>query len=298
MSINQLGRINFPALDVFDWQAADFETFQQYLEAYFKEIAAANWGTGVAYGGALSVSSGLVVAVSKLLASFSTGQLVTMDASTIPVGTADPTNLRIDRIELGFALTNNTNRNNAATIPVSVVFDKQVIATLYVNAGTPAGSPTAPATTAGRISLGTVTVNATQTLLTAASFDMSEVSRDIARKLVSSENSASLSNNQSSFANVQGLKLNSTITRVALIKGYVYLVTGSNEALYRVTLDCQSKPVAGTWTVDASIEGPDVSAFPGLEFTIQNTGQVQYKTPNISGSSYVGLFKWQFAPIS
>lgn len=296
MSINQLGRINFAALDNFDWQATDFETFQSYIEAYFKEIATANWGTGVAYGGLLSVSSGLVVAVTKLLASFSTGQLVTMDASTIPVGTADPTNPRIDRIELGFALTNNTNRNNAAS--VSVVFDKLVVATLYVNPGTPAGSPTAPATTAGRISLGTVTVNATQTLLTAASFDMSESARDIARKLSASENSASLSNNQSAFANIVGLKLSSAITRRATIKGYVYLVTASNEALYDVTLECRSKPVAGTWTCDATIDGPDVSTFPGLEFTIQNTGQVQYKTPNIAGSGYAGLFKWNFAPIS
>lgn len=291
MSINKLGRINFPSLDDYTWKAADFEVDQEYLEAYLFEIVSANWGAGLVYGGGISLSSGLTISVAKLLAIFSTNQPVTMDVATISVGAADPTNPRIDRIELGFSLVNNSNVVNVDG--VTQVFDKVVTAQLFVNPGTPAGSPVAPSLTAGRISLGLVTVNATQTLLTSASFDQSELARTISRKAEPSEVTASLANNQSAFADVKDLQLNSAITRRETIKGYVYLVTGSNELMVGVTLEAQFKPVAATWALDVTFSGPDISAADGLDFQILSTGKVQYKTPNVAGSSFVGSFKYR-----
>src|SRR5258708_25489524 len=108
MAINQLGRINGAGIDLYDWQASDFDSLQAYFENYIKEIATAAYGSGILYGGVLSVQSGLIVAVTKLLANF-TSQLVTFDANTITLDAADPTNPRIDRIELAFALVNHNS---------------------------------------------------------------------------------------------------------------------------------------------------------------------------------------------
>lgn len=291
MAINQIGRISFSTLDRYTWQAANFETFQEYLEAYFKEIGTAGWGSGIIYGGVISVSSGLTVAVSKLLALFSGAQFVTFDAATIALSAADVTNPRIDRIELGFALTANTTVNNVDGVPVT--FDDKYLATLYVNKGTAAGSPTAPAITAGRLSLGLISVAANQTILVAANFDQSETARDFARKVDSSENSFSLVNNQSSFVAVQNLKLNKLITTKATIEGYVYLATASTDVLYDVTLKARYKAVAAAWYLDVILGGQDVGVVEGMDFSIDSTGQINYKTPNVSGSGFSGTFKWR-----
>lgn len=281
MSINQLGRINFPDLHVYNWRADDFEALQVYLESYFKEFASGLWSDGIIYGGQVSVQAGLSLSISKLLAKFG-GQLVTMEADTIDLDAADADHPRIDRIELELVQTNGTTVKNV--IKEDKVLDKLFTGVLHVNKGVASIAPAAPATTAGRRSLGLISVAATQAALLASDIDQSDVARDLARRVDPSVRSALIANNQAAFAPIKDLRCNSTLGKVWRIWGNIFRQTDDASLVASASLIAIFR--GGEWgLVKADIDGDDV----GIEFDIDETsGQIELKSSDMAGDHYTG----------
>lgn len=158
--MNQQGQIAFPNLNNVTWTAAEFELFQTYLQAFQEELMADQRTTGVLFGGQISLVAGLEIAIAAGAALFSNGLMVTWADQNLTLATADPSNPRIDRVELAYSLVNNSSVLNNNSPPVSVVLDQLYEALPFDHEGTPAGSPAAPGTTSGNISIGLITVPA------------------------------------------------------------------------------------------------------------------------------------------
>lgn len=160
--------------DINQMQLAAAQSMQDdVLYRFFGQPSAAVFGSDltVSYVGALA--SSIAAGVGFFYDSAQTGNSPKLRmikaAAAIPVThtAADPTNPRIDRICLApnFAVTGTASRyiKSGGTGPITlstVSKTKEMTYTLQVVAGTPAGSPSAPATPAGYISLATVTVSA------------------------------------------------------------------------------------------------------------------------------------------
>jgi len=163
MSIRQLGKINWPALGLYTVQASDMDLGQTYLKSFADEQINAIRTSGLIYGGQITTVSALTIKIAKGAALMPSGQLVTWDDTNITLQTADPSNPRIDRIELALSTANNSNVVN--TLNQTVVLDQIYSAALTANKGTAAGSPVANALTSGSVSLGLITVTAGETVL-------------------------------------------------------------------------------------------------------------------------------------
>lgn len=158
-----LGKGNYQNLGPYTLLNADMELFQTYMVSNFKERLLAERSKGVLYGCRATVVSALTVNISAGLVLMPDGQLVTVPSSNITLSTADPTNPRIDRIEVGYTATDGASVVDVNNVPR--VLDIQYIPALAKLTGTPAGSPTAPAATGSKVSLALVSVAATQTVL-------------------------------------------------------------------------------------------------------------------------------------
>jgi hypothetical protein len=322
MAINQLGRINFADLARYLFKSADAGLLQTYMEAYFKELSLGLRTPGIVYGGKVTVASGLTLNISRGLAVFSDGQLIAWDDHQVTLSAADPSNPRIDRVELGYSLTNGSTVANIDLLPV--ILDKRYTEASTPNAGTPAGSPVAPALTAGKFSLATVNVAAAQTILTSndisqvpatafsfsagkfgdsnhlirynPSTDILEVTNDGGTSwyplLVEPSllQSFTLANNQAT-TNVTGLILDKTKRQSALIACEVHRKTSTTEAIAVGFLKCIYRALTDTWDIADELSGDD----HGVTFTIDpTTGQVKYATTNYSsGTGYTGTLKYR-----
>jgi hypothetical protein len=102
---------------------------------------------------------------------------------------------------------------------------------------------------------------------------------------------ASISNNQSAATNVAGLFFNTASVRGAIVEYTIYRNTtgiGATELVETGSMCLGYKSVAGTWTL--SILG---GGGAGVTFSVLNTGQVQYTSTDITGSSYSGTIKFR-----
>lgn len=102
---------------------------------------------------------------------------------------------------------------------------------------------------------------------------------------------ATISNNQSSATNIAGLFFNTASVRGAIVEYTIYRNTtgiGATELIETGSMYLGYKSVAGTWTL--SILG---TGGAGVTFSVLNTGQVQYTSTNITGSSYSGTIKFR-----
>jgi hypothetical protein len=88
--------------------------------------------------------------------------------------------------------------------------------------------------------------------------------------------SFSTTNNQSSFANVTGLSFSNSVTRSAFVM-YSITIDATTDLFEEGTLELLQK--SSSWSIVRQSIGDDT----GIEFSITSSGQVQYKSSNISG---------------
>jgi hypothetical protein len=177
----QQGKMNWAGLFAYDIQPADMELFQSYMLGHSKDVLLGSRTKGLIFGGKLTVQNGLSLSVSAGLAVMPDGQLVNFPTQSFTLDAADPSNARIDRIELMSTLTNNTSVLDINS--QSKTLDFLYVATPSVVKGTPATIPTTPVATSNKISLGFVTITAGQAALVAgnisqvvdAGFDTSSI---------------------------------------------------------------------------------------------------------------------------
>lgn len=157
------GKMNWAGLLDYTVQPSDMELFQTYVKDFFKQYVGSARSKGILAGGQVTVVAGLQVSISAGVALMPDGQLLNFPTSLVTLNAADPTNPRIDRIELSYSLVNNT-------AVVGVLAQPLVLDQLYTPAflpltGTPAGTPVATVATSTKLSIALVQVSAGQTTL-------------------------------------------------------------------------------------------------------------------------------------
>lgn len=100
-----------------------------------------------------------------------------------------------------------------------------------------------------------------------------------------------LLNNQSVFQNVTGLNLDKAKYKSAKYAVDIHLKTDTEERSAMGELTIITLPGANTCKAFLNLDGDDME----VVIDVSNTGQVQYKTPNISGSNFTG--KLRYSPI-
>lgn len=314
-----LGKLNFGSLARYLIKAADLNTWQTYIEDNLKELIIGNRSYGVIYGCEVSVVSGLTVQISAGLVLFSNNVLVAVAAQQITLDAADVSNPRLDRIELAYTLENGTSVTNIDGN--SVVLDKIHTATIQKNAGTPAGSPSAPGLTAGRLSLAVVTVGTGVTNLNSGNISSTEdtyrslsyfrfgpagtqkfgfrngrmeVTEDgsnwypVTRRRYD-DKSISLVNNQSALA-ISGMSFDAASFIAVSADVFISIKTDSVETVESGQLLLVYKPTTAAWDVVFNSNFDDA----GLTFSIDTTlgvGQLKYATTNVAGANYVGKLR-------
>lgn len=97
-----------------------------------------------------------------------------------------------------------------------------------------------------------------------------------------------VANNQSAAANVNGLTFDVGTIRSAIVTYSVYRSTSLSEKGETGFLLLTYLTTANAWTV-ARYTNSDA----GMIFSVTDTGQVQFTSDNMSGTSYVGKMKFQ-----
>lgn len=99
--------------------------------------------------------------------------------------------------------------------------------------------------------------------------------------------SFTIANNQTSFTNILGLGFDTSTVRAANITYSVYRTTNSNNAAETGTIQVVYNSAAASWEINREFAGD-----AGITFQITAGGLLQYKSSNISGSSYSGVIKF------
>ena len=152
------GKLAWSGLLDVDVLPSHMDLFQTYGSARLLAFLAATRTPGIISGGTISVVAGMQIQVSAGLALMPDGTIVQFDPVTATLAASDPSNPRIDRIELTYAATNNQTvlDVNSQTKTLDIL----IVGSLNVVKGTAAATPVIPNSTAANISLGQVTVPA------------------------------------------------------------------------------------------------------------------------------------------
>lgn len=102
------------------------------------------------------------------------------------------------------------------------------------------------------------------------------------------QTSFSIANNISSYTNVNGLIFSNSTVRAAFVEYSIYRTTNSNELAQSGTLEMVYKNTANDWTLVQDFGGE-----AGVIFSITSSGQLQYQSSNVSGTSYSGVMKFK-----
>lgn len=109
------------------------------------------------------------------------------------------------------------------------------------------------------------------------------------------ETQFTIADNQSSYANITGLLLDSTVSRALDIEYTIYRTNGSSiEKRERGILRCMYKAVALAWTFEHQSWGDDAlgNGTISTPLNVTSAGQVQYKSYSI-GATYVGKMRYK-----
>lgn len=287
--MNTLGFINFSVLTRLLWKSADhFLPMQTFYLGVIQEVFLSVHQEGVISGCDVTVDAGLTVDVSAGLVLFNNDELVTVAAQSVSLDSADPTNPRIDRIELTYSL-----ENNVAVIDIDGVskqFDKVHTATAGELAGTPAGSPTIPSKTSGAISLAGITVAATQTVLTASDIIQREEYRDISRKVDNTVQEETIDNNASAGTFLPLLMADANRHQALMVFYNIRRKTdtASSGVTQSGILSLRLNSETAQWERTDEQYGN-----AGVLFDVEAaTGRVTYESSNISGANYAGTVKY------
>lgn len=105
--------------------------------------------------------------------------------------------------------------------------------------------------------------------------------------------SFTLTNNQSTFADINGLTFSKTSVRSARITLDVYITTSSAELQETIDITLGYKNTADEFRISIISSGDN----SGVTFNVTTAGQMQYKTTNIAGTSYAGTIKFKAVTI-
>jgi hypothetical protein len=99
---------------------------------------------------------------------------------------------------------------------------------------------------------------------------------------------ASINNNQSAFTNIPGFSFNTAEVISINAEYIVNRSTSSPAAKFTESGKIEGNFDGSAWTISHSADGE-----AGIEFDITNSGQIQYKTDDKTGSGYLGsiIFK-------
>lgn len=106
------------------------------------------------------------------------------------------------------------------------------------------------------------------------------------------ETTFNIANNQTTFANITGMILDKTVYRGAEIDCVVYRKDATpNEVASFMKIRLMYRPVLDTW----ELIGPEIfGSDPGItDLQVTSAGQVQYKSSNFAGGSYVGELRFK-----
>jgi hypothetical protein len=106
-----------------------------------------------------------------------------------------------------------------------------------------------------------------------------------------SETSAPIANNQSSPANVTGLSFDPSVVRASFVDYSIYITTNTTTAKEAGTLTMLydgTSPVNSKWSFTRESDNDS-----GVVFSMLDTGQLQYTSPNISGSGFSGVMTFR-----
>lgn len=107
-----------------------------------------------------------------------------------------------------------------------------------------------------------------------------------------SETSATITNNQSSAADVLGLAFDSAQVRSANIAYQITRTTSTTTRIESGMLTIffdTSRSVGEKWVLQREAVGTD----SGVEFTVTDAGQVQYTSDNMGGTGHSGIIKFE-----
>jgi hypothetical protein len=105
------------------------------------------------------------------------------------------------------------------------------------------------------------------------------------------QTSASISDSQTTFANISGFNFDPNTVRGAIIEYSIYRSSSAGEAAEAGQMMIVYKDDAATWDIAQYYAGNS-----GVEFQITSAGQVQYKVPAanaLGGSGYAGTMKYR-----
>jgi len=103
------GKMNWANLFDYQVQPSDMELFQTYVNQNSQQALLAQRSAGLLFGGRISIIAGLQIQISAGVVLMPDGTLVSFPTTTAVLTAADPSNPRIDRIELAYVIQNNTN---------------------------------------------------------------------------------------------------------------------------------------------------------------------------------------------
>lgn len=286
----RLGKINFADLALLLWKSNDhFLPFQDFLKDYLVTVYKEQHRVGVISGCNMTAPAGLTVRVSAGVVLFDNDELVKVEQTDVVLDVADAADPRLDRMELIYSLANNSQVTN--TINQVKQFDKLETGTPTKNTGVPNAVPVLQVTTAGAISVGSISVAATQTVLTAADLSEKETVRDISRPVDNLATEEDILNNQAG-TDVPLMIADKTKHRQ---KTWKYQVkrktdTGASGVVNAGELIALLNPETLDWEITDEQKGEDEI---GIDFLIDAaTGQISYDSTNIAGANYVGKISY------
>jgi len=285
----ELGRINFADLALVVWKSAsNFLPMQDFLKDYDKTIYESLHGPGVISGCEVTVVAGLTVRIAAGIVLFDNGELCSVEQQDIVLSTADPTNPRIDRIELTFAFANNLTVENI--LSVIKQFDKLARGTGAGLPGTPAGSPTIPAKTGGAVTLASVDVAALQTVLVAADISQSDLFRDPSKFAKPKDFDISIPASTAGQEDIKDLVADKARFRQVWLDYQIRRKTdtGSSGVVNSGTLHMFLNPEGLLWDFSDERHGNDDVL---VDFDVDDaSGQVSWDVTLIAGTGPIGSF--------
>lgn len=318
-----LGKMNWAGLSNYLVQPSDMEKFQTYLKDDLSESLRSTRSQGILIGGKITVLAGLQIRISAGVALMPSGLLVNFAQTDLTLNAADPTNPRIDRVELSAVSTQGTAVVDQANLPKTLDF--QYVTTIAKINGVAAPVPALPAQTANTLSVGFVTIPATTVNLVQSMITQDpdnayqksyvilgngsgfaryneftgnyEVSVDGVtwKQLLTSEfkdTLATIANNQVAAADVSGFQFDSAKGSVYKVSAFVKRKTDTNFVRALVEFYLIYNEVTLVWDIVGNPIGDDVGLAFSVALVSGTVSKLQYTSDSLSGANYSGSMKF------
>lgn len=324
--MNQLGYMLWATLSQYIIRPSDLELAQSFFQAFGDELLNDLFTKGVVYFSGAPTFAGLNVTIPAGLVVFPSGNFATFASQTVAINPGDGTNYRVDRIVLSYSENIDQTAPNKAGITQNL--DKFQVASAVAVQGNPyatALTAVPSATPANDIPVLLIPVAPTDVAINTANVSqVDDVACQYAAMKVCGSSTFLMRVNHSlgvvqvsfnggtswgplpqgavtpgtlAIPNGGSVPLNSGIildpTRTHFVKIPVSIYrTYNNGTAQEVAaagdLWCRYKPIAGSWTVDAMLEGND----SGIEFGMTGNQITLTEIDAYTGTAYSGTLNW------